>query len=97
MDTCSDPFCCDLVTSNNTIGYRDLCVGSSGGDDILTLHNRSATNKWLRVHTILDDCIFSIILVQSMKIATSLVPEVIVMVLQVLRGVTLRKCRSRRR
>src|SRR5690242_18900095 len=94
MDAGCDPLGSDLVPGDNTIGYRDFGIGSCSCDDVLTRHNRSPTNKRVWVHTILDDCMFCIVLVQCRHIASGLVVEVFVMTLQVLRCMAICDCGS---
>src|SRR5579859_2717082 len=84
MDAFRHPLGSHLVPMHHTVRHRDLSIGSSSGDHVFSSHYCGATNEGLRVHTILDDGMLGVVIVQCRHIASRLVGEVIVMALQVL-------------
>jgi len=84
MDACCYPLGSHLVPMHHTVRHRDLSIGRSRGNHVFSSHYGCAANEGLRVHTVLDDGMLSVIVVQCGYIASRLVSEVIVMALQVL-------------
>src|SRR5713226_2795500 len=57
----SYPLSCYLVSVNDAIRYVNLQIGNGCHTHTLACHNCSASNEWLRIHTILDYGVWGII------------------------------------
>src|ERR1700676_3790747 len=86
MSASRDPLSRHLVAMHEAVGDRNLRIRSGGQNHVFACHNGSATNERLGVHTILDHGMLRVVMLQLIRIPRRLVGEMLVVQLDMLRG-----------
>jgi hypothetical protein len=87
MFASSDPLDGQLVATYDPIRDANLQTGDSSHPNTFTSQNCLATNESLRVHAVLDNGMFSVIIMQFVYVASRLVCKVFVMALEMIDGI----------